>query len=222
MRILLSHCFGYEAETEFEAQAFSAQYLAPLPSWIDHLIVVQAPSFAWRPSSFLTAEGKIPSLVVCGRKLNMSALRNAAIEYVLAHSYDGWLDGDLDRVLFSPPSRLPDTGYATIPLYLGEEGKDHEETFRARWEGRLRQSLEGSSFFFVARRHLENQKIRFHEGYEGYGYEDVDFNEVVCARNGIFQSPTDAKAVHLWHPKRSWFSPEKFEANKRLFEERRA
>lgn len=220
MRLLLSYCFGYREANAFLVRAFSAQPLTPLPLGTDRLAVVQVPFLGWRPPPQF-GEGGIPVLPVFGRELNMSMLRNAAIEYALAYSYDAWLDGDLDRVLVIPPSRIPETGYSTIPLFLGEGSRTHKETILSWKEGRLNRSLSGSSFFLVALQHLKNKAIRFFEGYEGYGYEDVDFNEAVCAKNGIYQSPTDAQAVHLWHPQRPWFSREKFEANRKLFEERR-
>lgn len=145
------------------------------------------------------------------KRFNLAASRNFAIKMAICGGYDWLVLLDADSVwvgMESPPS----SGFSACAIHSTKDGDV---------PGRL--NLDNatwglSAWFILGRAVFANPKVQFCEDYVGYGYEDFDFNEVVTRRLGIHQTPTDAKAIHVWHPRRdSGMNPD----NAALFEKRK-
>jgi hypothetical protein len=141
----------------------------------------------------------LPVLHTSGKKEDriwLARLRNAGIRHAIENGYDWWIDGDTDKVLVTPMNLPPKSGYSAIPTYWSRERETHDEIVQ---KARMNVAAYGPSAFFLVRRDIF-EKHQFCEEYSGYGVDDIDFHANVLAREKIYQTLTDMRGVHLWHP----------------------
>ena len=115
--------------------------------------------------------------------------KNAAWRFAEKAGYDWLLDMDADTVLLRTPSQFPASGYASVGCFFQQDAVEPITDQAERYEP--------SSRFLIARDLFT--RFRFDERFWGYGGEDMDLNENILAPMGIYQTPTDARCVHVWH-----------------------
>lgn len=131
----------------------------------------------------------------------LTRLKNAAVKYAMSIQTDWVWIIEADFVILQFPA-LPERGWI-IPQSLN----DLPDKLTFEPERRLLQ----------VNCHLFHQALLplavYDEGYEGAGYDDLDFNNTMIHTHKILPTPSNALMVHLFHPTRADIRPE----NKRRY-----
>jgi len=131
---------------------------------------------------------------------NVSAARNAALEYAEITNMDWAVILDADGILLDPiHNDLPDL--TKLLIHYMEPGVDLEcwvNTGRyAEWDYRKEHYLILSRSAFTGNRYCEK--------YRGWGCEDSDFIAAVLYPEGFVDGDAVVRSVHLIHPNRDWY-----------------
>jgi hypothetical protein len=153
-----------------------------------------------------------------GGKYSMPIARNAAFKIAEEHGCEWHFDGDADRVIADFPEKFPEPGLGFVSIYnflKPDTEKDVLERYRA---GKI--NFYPSSFFVTHRDVFT--KFKFCEEFSGYGFDDFDFTDNICANVNRPRIPVHG--FHLWHDDRIYegFSNyEGFVENGKLFDSRK-
>lgn len=149
-----------------------------------------------RIPDYWDGESLVDARIGDARSLCFSRLRNLCCDYATRSNADWLVMLDADSIWLGV-TQFPVTGYTTVPVFFTRPDEAIDAlpiSDPARWIN--------ASWWLMSRPVFSNPKLRHDEQFIGHSYNDWDFMEHVLKPNGIFHSPSDARALHVWHPDR--------------------
>jgi hypothetical protein len=205
-----------------EARKVEHDYVSPRP-WADIALITDHENEVPGRDVAHVMRGDLWTMVDGKRFFNLSVARNLALDLARMNGYDWLFAIDGDVLVMNRPAIFPESGMCVIPMakQQGPHDSAHRIFDRFKVVGDKGLKFEASSQFMVGAKLFD--RLRWCEGFAGYGFEDLDFKENVCARyNGIYEGTTNARALHLWHSLESRAIDDgQFARNRALYESRK-
>lgn len=144
----------------------------------------------------------------CGEEenFNKAKCQNLAIEYAIEEGADWILMMDSTGVLINEILEFPESGYATAWVFAAPPGQTNPDLREgSEWCGFGCKSRWSpvNSLFLLGRTVFT--RVRFCEDYIGFGYQDIDFKDNVIDAAGIKEGWTNARLMHLFHPRHNLY-----------------
>jgi len=144
------------------------------------------------------------------KDFNLSKVRNASLDYAAENNYDFLVVVDVDCIVYSYPSNLDDKRIGGVKFRC----KSGEEIFDSRSNCRT-----GTASWFIIPKSLFH--LRWHEGFVGYGWEDMDWAMNVVGKRGYKTYGSNMECAHISH-KEEFPDGKILKNNSALFERRKS
>lgn len=141
----------------------------------------------------------------------VSRLRNLALDYATEGDWDYTIILDADCIILDRLEYPPPTGIGYVPSHFSKPGEGLEDYLRA--------SCGWQTFTLILSRAIFSG-YRFDESFWGHGNEDNEFVYHQLWFDGIYLSGHNVRGVHVWHPQRTWATPQDLQRNRRIYLDR--